>query len=155
MLISTHTLTWSVTGVAHKCGEYQGFQLTRSRGAWLKFCSENMHKRHFNSHAHVERDLWRWKHRTHKSYFNSHAHVERDGFALPWVRRWHSFQLTRSRGAWPAETALYFINLLISTHTLTWSVTTAAETNQPPMVISTHTLTWSVTTWQSWQLRTE
>ena len=32
------------------------FQLTRSRGAWpLKFCSENMHK-NFNSHAHVERD---------------------------------------------------------------------------------------------------
>ena len=33
----------------------------------------------------------------------------------------------------------------ISTHTLTWSVTTTAEPDEPIEEISTHTLTWSVT----------
>ena len=56
--------------------------------------------RHFNSHAHVERDAPALLRYVHGGYFNSHAHVERDA---------------------------------------------PAETYQPPMVISTHTLTWSVT----------
>ncbi len=34
---------------------------------------------------------------------------------------------------------------LISTHTLTWSVTTAYSVTEPTLQISTHTLTWSVT----------
>ena len=54
--------------------------------------------------------------------FNSHAHVERD---------------------------LYFMSLLkpivISTHTLTWSVTGSRLAIQFDIAISTHTLTWSVT----------
>ena len=36
----------------------------------------------------------------------------------------------------------------ISTHTLTWSVTTATNTQFPKQSISTHTLTWSVTVCQ-------
>ena len=54
--------------------------------------------------------------------FNSHAHVERDlgGNST------NSF-----RG--------------ISTHTLTWSVTTAVLFHAVQLIISTHTLTWSVT----------
>ena len=54
--------------------------------------------------------------------FNSHAHVERD---------------------------LYFMSLLkpivISTHTLTWSVTSYLSLAYDNIDISTHTLTWSVT----------
>ena len=56
--ISTHTLTWSVTG-----GE---IQLRDQDG-------------NFNSHAHVERDLAALSSSCIYSLnFNSHAHVERD-----------------------------------------------------------------------------
>ena len=54
--------------------------------------------------------------------FNSHAHVERDGFG--------SLTLDLHE---------------ISTHTLTWSVTTVRTAMGAVMTISTHTLTWSVT----------
>ena len=54
--------------------------------------------------------------------FNSHAHVERDG------------QLTYRK-----------IRRYISTHTLTWSVTSLAVAAKTADGISTHTLTWSVT----------
>ena len=56
------------------------------------------------------------------SYFNSHAHVERDLCFMY------------------SGTAL-----IISTHTLTWSVTQPQDTPQSDKQISTHTLTWSVT----------
>ena len=55
----------------------------------------------FNSHAHVERDISPTFRNSGVSYFNSHAHVERD-CRIVWVK------------TMPA----------ISTHTLTWSVTT-------------------------------
>ena len=56
--------------------------------------------KHFNSHAHVERDTRFTALPLYYTNFNSHAHVERD-------------YLTK-----------YFCSLLrISTHTLTWSVT--------------------------------
>ena len=98
----------------------------------------------FNSHAHVERDrsgiaLFSWS-----TNFNSHAHVERDSGIF-------------------SQTCLRFI----STHTLTWSVTslwpvpsltvryfnshahverdTGARKLCLMILISTHTLTWSVT----------
>ena len=77
--ISTHTLTWSVTG-----GE---IQLRDQDG-------------NFNSHAHVERDLLNFNFGFVKINFNSHAHVERDAFRK---------RLTKYQP--------------ISTHTLTWSVT--------------------------------
>ena len=55
--ISTHTLTWSVTG-------------------WE--CAPATDKQNFNSHAHVERDHWKTMGRLTHKHFNSHAHVERD-----------------------------------------------------------------------------
>ena len=55
-------------------------------------------------------------------YFNSHAHVERD-FAI----------------------IIDLLKVLISTHTLTWSVTTPLKVSFISIPISTHTLTWSVT----------
>ena len=54
--------------------------------------------------------------------FNSHAHVERDDNAL----------IFRTQNA-------------ISTHTLTWSVTSCSNCCCKILIISTHTLTWSVT----------
>ena len=57
MTISTHTLTWSVTSSA--------FDFTFG-------CL------YFNSHAHVERDLFLTEKNGTRKNFNSHAHVERD-----------------------------------------------------------------------------
>ena len=54
--------------------------------------------------------------------FNSHAHVERD-----------------------CKRILSQVQIYISTHTLTWSVTRATNGNRTVNRISTHTLTWSVT----------
>ena len=120
--ISTHTLTWSVTVFFFKCVGTYKFQLTRSRGAWPDSWEYGSAMQNFNSHAHVERDAvylydewtfwfqltrsrgaWHWILWTvsHPIYFNSHAHVERD---------WNSFR-------WD------YIPMIISTHTLTWSVT--------------------------------
>ena len=56
------------------------------------------------------------------SHFNSHAHVERD-----------------------ISADVKTVNNFISTHTLTWSVTTYYLLKIDYFVISTHTLTWSVT----------
>ena len=59
-----------------------------------------------------------------------------------------SFQLTRSRGAWPIQRAQELQLFSISTHTLTWSVTTLSVCMCYHIIlISTHTLTWSVTIW--------
>ena len=62
--------------------------------------TEKVQKRHFNSHAHVERDVREVKTMKINVNFNSHAHVERDDFDLEKSESW-----------------------IISTHTLTWSVT--------------------------------
>ena len=55
--------------------------------------------RHFNSHAHVERDDANVSEYTPPFDFNSHAHVERDVIFVPNILLIFSFQLTRSRGA--------------------------------------------------------
>ena len=60
--ISTHTLTWSVTGAK----EHTLFE-----------------KSHFNSHAHVERDTIGSACVAEFFNFNSHAHVERDAHTFP------------------------------------------------------------------------
>ena len=64
--------------------------------------------------------------------FNSHAHVERD----------------------PLKVATSQLMKRISTHTLTWSVTSSSVGGSSVSVISTHTLTWSVTFLADVQLRT-
>ena len=56
---------------------------------------------HFNSHAHVERDVVVQKSIHYLRNFNSHAHVERDCVLFVIISRGYN----------------------ISTHTLTWSVT--------------------------------
>ena len=77
---------------------------------------------YFNSHAHVERDNADDTKFQEIVNFNSHAHVERDSQNFMTVRL-----------------------LMISTHTLTWSVTFFAMIENRIRFISTHTLTWSVT----------
>ena len=104
LVISTHTLTWSVTGTLLEKSRSTSFQLTRSRGAWRVFEIFVKFFTNFNSHAHVERDYvcgngtWKCGISTHTltwsvtvrhftadflhCNFNSHAHVERDGKIL-------------------------------------------------------------------------
>ena len=99
--ISTHTLTWSVTkrSLNNFC---RGFISTHT----LTWSVTHMYQhrvaesRHFNSHAHVERDTVREELEQAIKDFNSHAHVERDRRNLCRV-----------------------LQGKISTHTLTWSVT--------------------------------
>ena len=59
-----------------------------------------MPSKDFNSHAHVERDCSPCGFQDFSFHFNSHAHVERD----------HSILISQRK-------------IEISTHTLTWSVT--------------------------------
>ena len=56
-IISTHTLTWSVTLTLYGYVEPSPY---------------------FNSHAHVERDIYGALFFGDYDHFNSHAHVERD-----------------------------------------------------------------------------
>ena len=99
--ISTHTLTWSVTRVENQ--------------QWQR----NVH---FNSHAHVERDVSADSQLPDSSDFNSHAHVERDrtentGCAGMAYFNSHA-HVERDRGICKHSQVRS-----ISTHTLTWSVT--------------------------------
>ena len=97
---------WRAVVINHNV--YNEFQLTRSRGAWLLRPPPPPLPWHFNSHAHVERDLissfvvkseWNFNSHAHVErdsltssfiislwYFNSHAHVERD-HKVEWFER--------------------------------------------------------------------
>ena len=121
--ISTHTLTWSVTFLAKRHINHANISThTLTWSVTINSLFRSIFTANFNSHAHVERDNQKTKPFTGHKYFNSHAHVERD------------------------MTITDFIKLLqISTHTLTWSVTSHANKRFYGYVISTHTLTWSVT----------
>ena len=76
--------------------------------------------------------------------FNSHAHVERDTVRIAVLVINHISTHTLT---WSVTSFLFFCHLLliISTHTLTWSVTIIAVLFVALIIISTHTLTWSVT----------
>ena len=83
-----------------------------------------------------------WTHSDH--HFNSHAHVERDVITFPIIlsNPISTHTLTWSVTDWKWHCRK---RLCISTHTLTWSVTTMARDIRQYIGISTHTLTWSVT----------
>ena len=78
------------------------------------------------------------------SDFNSHAHVERDLFVKQNMElcKISTHTLTWSVTNFHNNT---FRNAKISTHTLTWSVTLVWNVSRTYTSISTHTLTWSVT----------
>ena len=77
--ISTHTLTWSVT-----TGYYEQFHTpyisthTLTWSVTLSYTAHLLSFLHFNSHAHVERDYGGFCSFGGNYNFNSHAHVERD-----------------------------------------------------------------------------
>ena len=122
--ISTHTLTWSVTLSCLATSKCKRFQLTRSRGAWRAILIAVSVMFVFQ----LTRSRGAWPIITpfpkFSRNFNSHAHVERD----VQIQRIYVFQQ-------------------ISTHTLTWSVTSTRRNLSNVYGISTHTLTWSVTLW--------
>ena len=92
----------------------------------------------------MERDLFLVCQPFFLVHFNSHAHVERDTFhaMLTRLKRISTHTLTWS------VTSCFACSLTvpsISTHTLTWSVTSCFACSLTVPSISTHTLTWSVT----------
>ena len=125
----------------------------------------------FNSHAHVERDILVKDYQGNYADFNSHAHVERDGMSLAKTAEDLTFQLTRSRGAWPFDGKEWNTEKNFNSHAhverdLAWFATLihGLHFNSHAHVerdwicnyiiriflISTHTLTWSVTKYNSW-----
>ena len=190
LCISTHTLMWSVTccrmperdnysyfnshaHVERDVKEIQkkniaiAFQLTRSRGAWRARLVHRQPPLNFNSHAHVERDTRSYLCIRIVSNFNSHAHVERDSITIEPFQDNDYFN-SHAHVERDAYLSCNRRGKYISTHTLTWSVTTNILVPFPPRpyfnshahverdrrsrqevyqeIISTHTLTWSVTT---------
>ena len=147
LAISTHTLTWSVTGEVEDSSKPAIFQLTRSRGAWHPACGEWRAVYDFNSHAHVERDVWdnsrvsMWRISTHTLTWSVTALFKEDVETS-------KFQLTRSRGAWPQVGAHYAHSMEhFNSHAHVERDTTASQKHSSSF-ISTHTLTWSVTNLQ-------
>ena len=77
---------------------------------------------HFNSHAHVERDETSSFYDGENKHFNSHAHVERDNYvnlARAVVLNFNSHAHVERDVA----KVVLAVSVMISTHTLTWSVT--------------------------------
>ena len=121
--ISTHTLTWSVTG-------------------WkIPWYLENWISTHTLTWSVTGRKV-SW---LYPQQISTHT--------LTWsvTEYWNltpnniEFQLTRSRGAWLDYYTQPIQLYIISTHTLTWSVTKTILQFLDFQSISTHTLTWSVT----------
>ena len=102
---------------------YKTFQLTRSRGAWRGLMNDSVYYDSFQLTR--SRGAWLKLAKTCKII--------------------NTFQLTRSRGAWLIENVCQLFHVVISTHTLTWSVTNGLTRAWLMNIISTHTLTWSVT----------
>ena len=167
-VISTHTLTWSVTGKLPLNVVNDEFQLTRSRGAW-RF-SLWLWKISIKFQLTRSRGAWRRLRRPESvsDYFNSHAHVERD---CPDYLCFQHIHISTHTLTWSVTlvmvvamaTRCHFNSHAhverdarrlvartkhsgISTHTLTWSVTSSGVALYNLSKISTHTLTWSVTT---------
>ena len=121
--ISTHTLTWSVT--AQSWTIMPSLAISTHTLTWSVTRKPPIYairRKHFNSHAHVERDI-----------YNCIAHS---------VLLISTHTLT-----WSVTNRLNVTAALmeISTHTLTWSVTINNVLWGFNIIISTHTLTWSVT----------
>ena len=144
--ISTHTLTWSVTSPVNFCIftlVISTHTLTWSVTLYDKICQKMVYiSTHTLTWSVTEMGLGKISDIKH---FNSHAHVERDNPEINFRCTDNEFQLTRSRGAWLEKNQELATNFWISTHTLTWSVTIQTKTENLELKISTHTLTWSVT----------
>ena len=169
VFISTHTLTWSVTGSVYSYARLSNTISTHTltwsvtgRGSGNYICRTN-----FNSHAHVERDshrigkrisarrfqltrsrgAWRAKGQLviFSINFNSHAHVERDKESFSEWKDYIEFQLTRSRGAWRHFSRLCIRKQVFQLTRSRGAWRSGVILNRYVYRISTHTLTWSVT----------
>ena len=77
-VISTHTLTWSVTGAGKTSLMVADFNSHAHVERDADGLGVNCWVLDFNSHAHVERDCSSYSASISRLHFNSHAHVERD-----------------------------------------------------------------------------
>ena len=142
--ISTHTLTWSVTKprspnlfTKYISTHTLTWSVTRDKSTIFMSLSD------FNSHAHVERDMNICQ-LVNFTRISTHT--------LTWSVtgiEWHIledmiFQLTRSRGAWLIIYLSLFLHLYFNSH-----AHVERDFQFDPcclsILISTHTLTWSVT----------
>ena len=100
LLISTHALTWSATATNQILFAPEMHFNSR---AHVERDVRDRYKiqlpLYFNSRAHVERDTGRDQGQVCRNHFNSRAHVERDASYSLRIFFASSFQLTRSRGA--------------------------------------------------------
>ena len=143
--ISTHTLTWSVTGVDNYVKKIMDISThTLTWSVTPVTGKDTADVPHFNSHAHVERDLCNKQNKSLSTDFNSHAHVERD-LAILVILQQISISTHTLTWSVTLKQVLLVLFSIISTHTLTWSVTIPDTMLPLKGNISTHTLTWSVT----------
>ena len=103
----------------------------------------------FNSHAHVERDSSDVPSRSFQCNFNSHAHVERDQPVLTFHTA--KGQHFNSHAHVERDLNRVFLPIILVYFNSHAHVERDLLTNikQCAIIISTHTLTWSVTHWQS------
>ena len=102
IFISTHTLTWSVT--VHVAFCFCWFFISTHTLTW-SVTPERCKIGKSDIEFQLTRSRGAWPSRSKQAV------------------QWHSFQLTRSRGAWLVKNFTKIANTPISTHTLTWSVT--------------------------------
>ena len=129
LCISTHTLTWSVTTFLVTRNENIGFQLTRSRGAWLSH--RHMWRSRLQFQLTRSRGAWqdvvraaklfrvfqltrsRGAWRQWKTIYSKYVTFQLTRSRGAWRYHWNSlhrtcrFQLTRSRGAWLETSSFY------------------------------------------------
>ena len=132
MNISTHTLTWSVT-VADICTSQSLFHFNShahvERDVAVGDTAYPIPD--FNSHAHVERDRKPLLDLVTFEHFNSHAHVERDCTIFAFRACFKNFN-SHAHVERDRRCQRYGRRLWISTHTLTWSVTCTAGSPSDP-----------------------
>ena len=121
--ISTHTLTWSVTVIFFIFVEY--VQNFNSHAHVERDASQRCIRtttKNFNSHAHVERDHPYYTTSCNNNNFNSHAHVERDDITTFFTETIPDFN-SHAHVERDSSSTSSSSSSSISTHTLTWSVT--------------------------------
>ena len=142
-----------------------GFQLTRSRGAWLYTPRSLNSIGYFNSHAHVERDEM-FSYFVNKFGISTHTLTWSVTLKVQKPLFYNVFQLTRSRGAWHSgfATGTNYQDFNSHAHVerdkitdsnlkTCWYFNSHAHVERDrnsgkgrfEWEISTHTLTWSVT----------
>ena len=147
IIISTHTLTWSVTRTLSTSMILYRFQLTRSRGAWhVNFLSMAQ-----GLLFQLTRSRGAWRHSKILRFPPIQFQLTRSrGAWRRWVYLFRSireFQLTRSRGAWLGDKLVNVLTYNFNSHA---HVERDSISNSliSLFFISTHTLTWSVTLFQ-------